>query len=502
MSISRSAASVAIARALGLVAGLALTVVVARQFGSTRSTDLIFNALAIPNALMALLSIFLPPCLVSVFKSLEVKRGADEAWAFARSALRVSAVAGLAAATAGALLSPLLARALGSGFTPDEAGLMGRYMAVAFLLLLFSTISSTLKGILTASESYALPALDTFTTNVIGLLVIAAAASRWGTMTIIAGTLIGGAGKILLMTPRYLRTRRTGSAALLHPALKEVARILGPILVRCLILALHVAIVRSLASRIPMEGAVSHLNYAEKIFSAPHEIFTASLGVVLLPLLAEHAARNETEDLVRRIQSGLRVVSFFAIPTAVGLAVLAQPIVRLLCQRGQFDETATAETARALRGFSLALLFSGQFILDQAFYAWKRTWPILLSAAAMAAVNAVLGFLLVGPYRQAGLACSYSAAYGAGFVVVVALFAARAGWRCFGAVLSGTVRVSICAAAMGAILWGLQRRFSLPVAVWILLGAAVYAALARVLCAFEWAQARKLWTRPRGAGSA
>jgi putative peptidoglycan lipid II flippase len=486
---------VALARCLGLASAVAFTVYAARQFGTTRSTDIAFNAVAIPNAMLAVLALFLPPIFVSVFKSVELERGREEAWGFARSAVRVSWVAGVAASAAGALLSPLLARAIGAEFAPEEVRRMSGYLACSFLLLLVVAVSSTVKGILSANDSYVVPALDTFTTNATGIAVIALTSARWGPFSIVAATVAGGASKIVLMLPGYLRRRPAGRTHFLHPALKEVPGLLGPILLRCLLLAINVGVVRALASRIPVEGAVTHLNYAERIWAAPHDLFAVSLSVVLLPLLAKHAAAGEAEDLKRRMHSALRLVTFFGFPAAVGLTVLAEPIVRFLCERGQFDPRATAETARALQGYAPALIFSGQFVLHQAFYAWKQTRFIFISAAAMLITNVLVGIVLVGTLRQFGLALAFTASCAAGFAVSLALFSARAGWAGASGLLSGAVRSAICAAGMGVMLLELPRRVPLHVTVWIGLGAVTYAILARLLCPVEWAHARKLWSR-------
>src|SRR2546426_5197557 len=119
--------------------------------------------------------------------------------------------------------------------------------------------------------------------------------------------------------------------------------------------------------------------------------------------------------------------AFFGIPAAVGLYLLAEPVVILFCQHGRFDQAATAGTAAALRGYAPALAFSGHFLLYQAFYAMGRTRAILASTVTMLAGVAAGGALLVGPYGAGGLTLGFSISYVAASGVSLVLFSRWAG---------------------------------------------------------------------------
>ncbi len=488
MSLQRAAAGVAIARGLGLCSALAFTLYTAHRFGSDRGTDIAFMALIIPNALMAVISILLPPVLTSVFKSIEAARGADEAWAFARTVPRLTVVVFAAASAAGALASPWLARWVGGGLQPD----IERYMRLAFLLVFFTGISSVLKGILNANGALFVPSLDTVAANATGIAIAAVAADSWGAPALVAAAVGGGAAKVILMVPQYLSKRRPGPAGLWHPSMGQAGVMLVPVLLNGLLFAILVGVLRALASRIPVEGAVSHLTYAERIYSAPADLFVASLGVALLPALSGHAAAGEMERVRHLTTVGLRMSAFFGIPAAVGLGMLAEPVVALLFQHGRFDGADTAGTAAALRGYAPSLAFSGHMLLYQAFYAIGRTKAIVASGATMLVGTVIAGALLVGPYGQGGLALGFSISYMAGWAVSLALFARAVGWPDLKGMVSGILRTAFCSAGMAGVLWAMS---SAHVLARIAAGSAVFLGMARFLCPEEWAQARKLGSR-------
>ena len=144
MSLSRTTAGVAAARALGLAAAVGFSIYAAQRFGGDRATDLAFNALILPNALMVVMATLLPPVFVSVFASVERSQGLPAAWAFGRSALIVTAAGTLALSGIGALLAPWISGALGAGYAPADLEVMTRYLRWAFLLLFVTGVASVL----------------------------------------------------------------------------------------------------------------------------------------------------------------------------------------------------------------------------------------------------------------------------------------------------------------------------------------------------------------------
>jgi putative peptidoglycan lipid II flippase len=497
MSLYRSVVGVALARGLGLAVSVAFTMFAALRFGSTRMTDIAFCALIIPNALLTLLLIQMPPVFVSVFKSVEVRSGKESAWGFARSAVGAMGIAGILAAGAGIALSPLLARALGTGFAAEETSRLVRWMQVAFVGLSMAPCFSVLKGVLHAQGSFFIPSLETAVMNSAAVVVIAWAGARWGPGTIVWGFVAGALARLLLVVPSYLRRSSPGQGPHLHPALREAWGLLVPVLVRGVLFAATAGIMRGLATRIPGEGAVSHLSYAERIFGAPQDFFIVSLGVVLLPSMARNAAQGETGELSRRMGTALRLALFLGMPAAIGVWVLAEPLVALLCERGRFDAAATAATARALRGYAPALLFSGQFILQQAFTAMKEARWIISTGGVMLGVTTLLGLVLVGPLEEFGLSLAWSVSAFAAFALSLGLFAAKSGCQVLEGLAGAALRSAVSGLVMGAALWGLERLFPLHVLIRVALGAALYAGCCSLLCPEEWKHVVRLLSKDK-----
>jgi putative peptidoglycan lipid II flippase len=311
--------------------------------------------------------------------------------------------------------------------------------------------------------------------------VLLAGPPEKGAFLLVAGMVAGNGAKILLLAPGYLRCRCRWSGMWFHPGLKEAAGMLGPVLLGAVLTAAHAAVLRAFASTMKTEGAVSHLTYAERIVAAPIDVFAFSLGTVLLPGLAAGAASGDREGMRRTVAKGLRLSVLLGLPAAAGLALVAEPLVALLLERGRFGGGDTEETARALRGYAPVLLFAGYTVLHQAFYALRRTGPILVSGGVGVGVTIGVAVALSRPLEVAGLTLAISAGTAASEAVLVGFLVRAIGRPDLGGVLGCAWRASLAAGGMALVVWSWTPHVLVRVAA----GGAVFAALAGVLCREE-----------------
>jgi putative peptidoglycan lipid II flippase len=483
MSVRLSAAGVAFARALGIGAATALTVVTARRLGSDRGTDVAFAALVVPMALVSAIGNLLTPVLLSVFKDVEVRRGETEAWRFAGAALKLAGLAGGGAALAGAAVSVLLAGVIGEGFSPEEVRRMSGLMRDAFAGVFLGTIGSVFKAIAQARGALVTASLDTFVVNAVATGLVVWGPEEAGASLLVAGAVAGQGARTLLLGVAYYRRRLRVGPAWFHPELKAVGRMLGPLLLVSLMGVAEMAILRGLASRVDREGAVSHLTYAERIVVAPIDIFALSLGTALLPGMAAGAAAGDREGLRRKVAKGLQLSALLGPPAALGLALLAEPLVALLFQAGRFDAADTRETARTLWGYTPMLLFGGcAAVLHPAFYALRRTGAILASGVVKVACGTAMSLLLLRPLETAGLALAFSVGTGVAVAVLIGLLRGEVGSPDLRAFCRCAARSSLAAGGMALVVWS----WTPPVLIRMAAGGLVFAILARILCREQW----------------
>jgi putative peptidoglycan lipid II flippase len=238
--------------------------------------------------------------------------------------------------------------------------------------------------------------------------------------------------------------------------------------------------------------APTAIDRAFRIYMLPQGMFSVAVATVLFPSLSRLAARGDLVGFRERVGLGLRQIAFLLVPASVVSAVLAEPIVRLVYQRGQFGPGQTPVVAGALAAFSLGLTFNGAMLmLNRGFFSlqspWVPTWIALANLALNAALDAA--FYRFGTW---GIPLSTSVVNIAGTALLLVLLRRRLGRIDFARTASATVRIVAAAVVLGAVAWlvwrGLDR--ALGRALWAQLisvgtalaaGAAAYLISARFL---------------------
>jgi putative peptidoglycan lipid II flippase len=224
----------------------------------------------------------------------------------------------------------------------------------------------------------------------------------------------------------------------------------------------------------------------------PQGMFSVALATVLFPSLARLAARGDLAGFRDTIALGLRQINFLLVPAAAACAVLAEPIVRLLYQRGEFDAAQTTVVAQCLAAFSLGLSFNGMMLmLNRGFFSLQSPWTPTATALVNLALNAVLYvvFYRVGAW---GIPLAISLANVAGAAVLLVVLRRRVGPLDFRATARSLLLVTLAAAALAAVAYGvwwtldeaLGRGFLAQVASVggaLLAGGAVYLVFCRLL---------------------
>jgi putative peptidoglycan lipid II flippase len=203
---------------------------------------------------------------------------------------------------------------------------------------------------------------------------------------------------------------------------------------------------------------VTLLNLATRLMELPIGVFAVAVTTVVFPLISRHAAVGAWDDLASAYRRGMRLILALNIPAAVGLALLASPIIRMLFQRGAFSANDTAAMAPVLAVFAIGLPFLSFVNLAlRAFYARQDTRTPVRAAVLSFVVNLALSLALMEPAGTLGLAIAGTVSTGVqAWFLQSRLTRLQAGLS-FHHLLGDTSRIVLAAAVMGAAVLGLQR---------------------------------------------
>ena len=323
--------------------------------------------------------------------------------------------------------------------------------------LAFVALAAAFMGMLNALHHFFVPAVSPAMFNVGSIVCtvgLVALMPRWGLPAIAAvaiGTIVGGLAQWLVQWPLLRREGFRYRPALdwRDEGLRRVLLLMGPSTIGLAATQVNV-FVNTLLATGEGTGAVSWLDVAFRLMYLPIGLFGVSIATATTPAISRMLARGDTASVRKTISDGMVLMLLLNVPATVGLVVLAEPIVRLMYERGAFMPSDTIAAAAAVQFYALGLLgYSVVRIASPAFYALgeSRT-PVTISFVTVL-FNAGLNFALVEVmgYRGLALGTSIAALLNAGLLLV--MLRRRLGGIEGGAIASALARIAVAAALMG-----------------------------------------------------
>jgi putative peptidoglycan lipid II flippase len=455
--LARSTAIFSLATGLSRIVGLVREIVARYYFGTVGAINAFEVAFLIPNTVRALVAdAALSSAFVPVFSELLVKGERKRAWRVA-SSLFWLVLLGLGGLTAlFIVIAPWIMHAFGYG---ELAVGLSR---VLFPIVVLLGLSGIVVGILNSYEHFTVPALSPVLWNVAiiaGLLIgVPRAHGIEDELYVYAfAILIATVLQFLLPIP-WLRGRDGRLHVVIDwrdPAVRQTLTLMVPITVGLGLINFNAVVDTFFAARlIDRFHAPSAINAAFRLYMLPQGIFSVAVATVLFPSLSRLATRADLDGFRNMVASGIRQIAFLLIPASVVSAVLAEPIVRVVYQRGDFTPAQTPATAAALAAFSLGLAFNGfMLLLNRAFFSlqspWIPTWVALCNLGLNAALDGA--FYKFGIW---GLPLATSIVNIAGSAALLLLLRRRLGRLELSETMRTVVLVTVASAILAGVAYG------------------------------------------------
>lgn len=400
------------------VLGLVREQVIAGLFGAGMHTDAFQTAFRAPNLLRDLFAEgALSTAFVTVFSRKITQEGDAAAWRLACKVATATAVFMSAVTLVGILFAPVIMALIAPGFHPEKMALAVMLTRIMFPFILLVSLAALVMGMLNAKRVYGMPAMASSFFNLGSILggvgfgwLIDPQFGQNALIGLALGTLLGGLLQLVVQFPPLWRVgfRFRLDFAWRDEGMGQILRLMGPAVIAASAVQVNVMVNTMFASFLG-DGAQSWLGYAFRLMQLPLGLFGVAIGTVSLPLLASIAAQGDRAGFSATLSRALRLGFLLTIPSAVGLVILAEPVISLIFERGRFDAEATRQTAAALQFYAAGLIgYSAIKVLAPAFYALdRRHLPMLVSLASIA-VNAALNWLLTFQFGMGhrGLALS------------------------------------------------------------------------------------------------
>ncbi|MFH8390831.1 murein biosynthesis integral membrane protein MurJ [Streptomyces sp. NPDC018036] len=400
----------------GALLGLGRDQALAHLFGAGSDTDAFLVAWTVPEFAATLLIedglafVLIPAFSVAVTRRAKGAAGDPVRALVAATLPRLT----LAFAAVGALLiagAPYLVEALAPGL-PDPRLAVDCTRLTATCVFSFG-LAGYASAALRAHRRFVAPAAIYMAYNAGIITVMFLLGARWGVRSAALGVAVGGALMVVAQAPSLWRQLRRGQPATGdldgEPARPMDLTLIGTVLLFALCRQSQVLVERFLASSLPA-GAISHLNYAQKVAQMPM-VLSLMLCTVTFPVVAQAIAEGDTERARDRVERDLSLVACTVLLGTAAVVACAPQIVQLLFQRGAFTAQDTAATAAVMRVYALGLLghtLVGALVRSY-FSSTRPTWYPLFAMTAGIVATCWAGALAVGPWGVCGIAAANAA---------------------------------------------------------------------------------------------
>jgi putative peptidoglycan lipid II flippase len=296
-------------------------------------------------------------------------------------------------------------------------------------MLILDCLLAVMKGTLNSLDHYAMPEYSGVFFNLVMIACALWLSGAYGITSLAIGAVAGTLVQVLVQIPALARKglcyRLTFAFG--HPALREMGGLVFGAFVATAVVPLNAFVSRALASTLPA-GSISALAYAFRVFLLPVSLFAVPVYTVLLTDLSAAQHRGTRETFKQQATVGFSLLFAVSLPATALLVALANPITRLLYERGQFTAADVILTSQALMAYGVGTLAYGTSqIMVRLFNATKDTSTPAWVGLGSLVVNAGGGWLLMQIWGHWGIALVTSVVSYINTAVLYAIFRRRHG---------------------------------------------------------------------------
>ena len=467
--ILKSASAIALVTVISRICGYLRDQRVALLLGTSPAADSFVLALRIPNLIRRMTGEgSLGASFIPVFTGYMRDKPREQVWAFAGKAFwDLAVLLGVIA-----LLGVIFSRQVINLYTVFAADRSGWELAVylnriIFPAVFFIGLAALAAAILHSFRIFVLPAATPIFLNLVFVLFsfgivyrpvmrMAPPAYRTPAVALAIGFLLGAVVQLGMQIPALVHQgmRFRFGLSVSDPGVRKVGRLLGPAFFGMSVYQInqYVDTIFSASSRMP-SGSVASLYVADRIMQLVLGTYAIAMSTALLPTMSHQVAEGKMDEMKHTFGFSVRIVSFIAIPAAVGLILLRQPIVQVLFQHGAFVAESTALTARALFYYSLGLpAFAVIKLITPMYYSTHDTMtPARVGAWSLAlnlALNLIFLFFFLRYFLNGSPAMASTIAAYFNFAALFLIFRRRYGALGSRGLIAAISKITVCTVAM------------------------------------------------------
>lgn len=417
---------------------------VAFRFGAGQEYDAYNVALVLPHLSALVLAGSLEKIFLPVVAEVRARSGSRSANAFANTVLLLAAVLLAALSALGIVLAPQLISRMTPGLAPGAALLATRMARIFFVAIVPMGVAVIAAGTYHLDDRFASPALADAARALAYFLGACLLTISLGIVGLALSFAIAAFVKALVLMASRGRVPSRPRLAVDSPALITLGRLWLPLIGVQLLAQIYPVIDRYYGSLMGT-GTISCLAYALAIAELPNTLIGHSVGVVFFPALSRAAAAQDLQRLKEELLSAIRIIAILGVPAVLWLAIVREPLLGALLQRGRFTAGDTLRTA------SLLLFYAGYTLGGMLGNVTSRVLWALKAVAfflALSAINLAMYAAGIALFSRAlgaeGIALAAAVVYNLSWIVQLVYIRVRSGPLGFAGRWRSIARYALC----------------------------------------------------------
>ena len=439
------------------VLGLIRDIIIASFLGAGASSDAFFIALKLPNFFRRITAegAFSYSFVPMFSKMLGDKNNAK---AFAEEAQAVMIATLLPFTIVAVVFMPWILYVIVPGITdePVRYAYAIEFSRITFPYILMMSLTALLGGVMNSLNRFAAFAIAPMFFNISliistiffsDILGSAAHALSWGVV-------ISGVIQFLWM---LYNAHKSGFALkfrvpIITPRIKKLFKLMIPGIIGAGAVQINMFIDMFLASMLPV-GSISFLYYADRLYQLPLGVIGVAVSTALLPMLAK-AIKKDNGSCKKLSSNAFEAAFALSLPAAIGLIVLAEPVITVLFERGEFVHSDTIQASKALIAYAFGIpAYVLARVFSTSFFAREDTKTPVKYAIISACINTVLAVILILPFKHVGIATSTAISAWFNLFMLVRKLKKRNQLALHEDVFIKLIKIFISAVVLGAVAW-------------------------------------------------
>ncbi len=393
------------------VLGLLRDIFFANYYGTGYVASAYLAATRIPTQLLdiglgaAITSTFIP-----VFNRILQKDGNEKANEFASNFINIIATLATIISILGIIFAPQVVNMLAGGFDEKTFNLTVELIRITFPMIIFTAIAYSFVGFLQSYGNFNIPAMISGISNLAIIIFLVLFRERFGIHGVATFMLIAWALQVVVQLPSAYKMgyRNKFKINIKDENIKQVFVLALPIIVSTSILPINNLVSTRLASGMG-ESIVAALDYSYKLYIVVVGVISYAIGNILFPELSRLISSDNKEKFVEIINKSIKVLAYILIPLTIGIIIYRSDLIRVIYQRGEFNENSTLLTSTALLFYSIGMIGFGIVeIMNKSFYSMQDAKTPLKVGVIVVISNVILSIVLSRFLDFKGLALSTS----------------------------------------------------------------------------------------------